>query len=175
MRLYYSPEQPQAGQTVVLKSNVMEASGEPLSAGDVVARIVAPSGKSQSVPFASTGEEWGEFTASFTPEESGRHEVKLTCKQTGAALDAAMFVQGAEVERIGQAARPDVLAEIARVTRGQVIEPAKVQQVLTSLAALPEPPPDIRRMQLWSHPATVAVMVVLLGAFWIARKVIGLI
>jgi cytochrome c-type biogenesis protein CcmH/NrfF len=47
--------------------------------------------------------------------------------------------------------------------------------VLQSLAALPEPPPDVRRLQLWSHPVTIAVMVTLLGVFWIARKVIGLI
>src|SRR5205814_1967606 len=44
MRLYYSPEQPQAGQTVVLKCNVMETSGEPVAGGDVTARITAPSG-----------------------------------------------------------------------------------------------------------------------------------
>jgi len=175
MRLYYSPEQPQAGQTVVLKCNVMETSGEPLAGGDVLARIAAPSGKAQTVRFTSTGEEWGEFTASFTPEEAGRHELKLSCKQTSATLDAAMFVQGVEVERIGRAARPEVLTEIARVTRGQVIEPAQLHKVVQSLAALPEPPPDIRRLQLWSHPATLAVMVVLLGLFWTARKVIGLI
>jgi hypothetical protein len=175
MRLYYSPEQPQVRQTVVLKANVMERSGEPLAAGDVFARIVAPSGKAQTVRFASTGEEWGEFTAPFTPEEPGRHELTLSCKQTSATLDAALFVQGAEIERLGRAARPEVLAEIARVTRGQVIEPARLEQMLQSLAALPEPPPDVRRLQLWSHPATIAVMVTLLGVFWVARKVIGLI
>jgi len=175
MRLYYSPEQPQVRQTVALKCNVVETSGEPLAAGDVTMRIVAPSGKSQTVRFGSTGEEWGEFAASFTPEEAGRHELKLSCKQTSATLDAAMFVQGTEVERIGRAARPEVMAEIARVARGQVIEPSQLHTVIQSLAALPEQPADIRRLQLWSHPATMAAMVVLLGVFWTARKVIGLI
>jgi len=175
MRLYYSPEQPQLRQTVALKCNVMEPSGEPLSGGDVLARIVAPSGKAQTVRFTSTGQEWGEFAASFTPEEAGRHELTVSCKQTSTKLDAAMFVQGTEIERIGRAARPEVLAEIARVTRGQVIEPARLQRVIDSLAALPQPPPDVRRLQLWSHPATVAVMVTLLGVFWTVRKAIGLI
>lgn len=175
MRLYYSPEQPQVRQTLILKANVMERSGEPLSAGNVVARIVAPSGKVQSVRFNSTGEEWGEFTAAFTPVESGRHTLTLSCEQTSGSLEAALFVQGAEIERVGRAARPEVLAEIARVTRGQVIEPGRLEQVLKSLADLPEPPPEIRRLQLWSHPITVGVMVTLLGMFWIARKAIGLI
>ncbi len=175
MRLYYSPEQPQIRQTIELKANVMERSGEPLSAGDVLARIVAPSGKVQSVRFRSTGEEWGEFTAQFTPAENGKHELALACQQTGGSLNAAIFVQGAEVEQIGRAARPEVLAEIARVTHGQVIEPGRLEQVLQSLADLPEQPPAMRRLQLWSHPVTMALLVTLLGLFWIARKVVGLI
>jgi hypothetical protein len=153
----------------------MERSGEPLAAGDVVARIVAPSGKAETVRFTSTGQEWGEFAASFTPEEAGRHELTLSCKQTSAALETALFVQGTQIERIGRAARPEVLAEIARVTRGQTIEPARLHDVIQSLVALPEPEPDIRRLQIWSHPTTMAAMVVLLGVFWTARKVIGLI
>lgn len=175
MRLYYSPEQPQIRQTVVLKANVMERSGEPLAAGDVVARIVAPSGKVQTVRFRSTGEEWGEFSAPFMPAEAGRHSLTLSCQQTSASLETNIFVQGTEIERIGRAARPEVLAEIARVTHGEMTEPARLEKVLTSLAALPEPPPDIRRLQLWSHPLTIALMVTLLGVFWIARKAIGLI
>jgi hypothetical protein len=175
MRLYYSPEQPQVRQTIALKCNVMEPGGEPLSGGDVFARIVAPSGKVQTVRFSSTGDQWGEFAARYSPEEAGRHELTLSCKQTSATLDTSFFVQGAQIERIGQAARPEVLAEIARVTRGEVIETNRLEHVVQSLASLPEPPPSVRRMQLWSHPATIAVMVSLLGVFWVMRKVVGLI
>ncbi len=175
MRLYYSPEQPQIRQTVVLKANVMEKTGEPLAAGDVVARIVAPSGKQQTVRFQSTGDEWGEFTTPFTPVESGRHDLTLTCQQTSGSLNTSIFVQGVEVERLGRAARPEVLAEIARVTQGKVIEPGQLKQVLQSLAELPEPAPEIRRLQLWSHPVTIGLMVTLLGLFWVGRKVVGLI
>jgi hypothetical protein len=175
MRLYYWPEQPQVRQTIALKCNVMEPGGEPLSRGDVLARIVAPSGKAQSVRFSSTGDEWGEFSARFTPEEAGRHELVLSCKQTAATLETSVFVQGTQAERVGRAARPEVLAEIARITRGQVIEPSRLEGVLSSLASLPEPPASVRRLQLWSHPATIGVMVSLLGLLWVMRKVIGLI
>jgi hypothetical protein len=175
MRLYYSPDQPQVRQTIALAANVMEQSGEPLQKGDVSARIVAPSGKSETVRFASAGDEWGAFAARFTAEEPGRHEVTLVCKQTGATLEASIFVQGAAIERIGKAARPDVLEEIARVTRGKKIEPDRLEEVLESLAELPEPPSSVRRVQLWCHPAVASALVVLLGVFWIGRKVIGLI
>ncbi|MBC7821733.1 MAG: hypothetical protein IAG10_33015, partial [Planctomycetaceae bacterium] len=56
MRLYYSPDQPQMRQTLALHANVMERSGEPLTNGDVTARIVAPSGKAETVRFTSAGD-----------------------------------------------------------------------------------------------------------------------
>lgn len=175
MRLYYSPDQPQVRQVVTLHANVVEKSGEPLSKGDVTARITAPSGKSETVRFTATGEEWGVFQGRFTVHEPGRHQVTLACKQTGATLDTTIFVQGVTAEGTGKPARPEVLEEVARVTRGKVLAPGKMDQLLQSLASLPDPPPSVRRVQLWSHPALAAVVVALLALFWIGRKLVGLI
>jgi hypothetical protein len=175
MRLYYSPDQPQIDQTLILNANVMEQSGEPLGKGDVAARIVAPSGQAQTVQFSSSGDEWGAFSGRFTTKEPGKHEIILSCKQTNATLEASFFVQGVIGERAGRPARPEVLEEIARVTRGKVIQPDKLDEVMHSLATLPDPPPSVRRVQLWSHPAVAGLLVGLLGVFWVGRKVIGLI
>ncbi len=175
MRLYFSPDQPQVRQTIALGANVMERSGEPLADGDVTARITAPSGKVETVRLTSAGDEWGLFNGQFTAVEPGRHEVTLACKQTGATLDTSFFVQGAAVERVGRPARPEVMEEIARVTRGKVLAPDKLDDVVRSLAQLPDPPSSVRRVQLWSHPVLAAALVLLLGIFWVARKVIGLI
>jgi hypothetical protein len=175
MRMYYSPEPPQVRQTIALSANVSERGGEPLSQGDVTARIVAPSGKGETVRFTSSGDEWGAFTARYSAQEPGRHEVTLSCKQTDATLQASFFVQGGATERIGRAARLEVLEEVARVTRGKVIRVDRLDEVIHSLAALPDPLPSVRRLQLWCHPAVMAALVVLLGVFWIGRKSIGLI
>lgn len=153
----------------------MERSGEPLAQGDVTARIVAPSGKVETVRFVSEGEEWGVFHSRFTPLEPGKHEVLLACKQTGASLTTSFFVQGIAVERVGRPARPEVLAELARVTRGKMVAVDKVDQVVRSLRELPDPLPSVRRVQLWSHPVFAALLVTCLGIFWIGRKVVGLI
>ena len=175
MRMYYSPEQPQVRQTISLSANVMEKSGEPLPKGDVTARIVAPSGKAETVRFTSSGDEWGAFASRFTAEEPGKHDVILNCKQTGATLETSFFVQGLAVERLGRAARPEVLEEISRVTKGEVIGLDRLEQVLKSLAALPEPPPTVRRVQLWCHPLVATLLIVLIGVFWVGRKIVGLI
>jgi hypothetical protein len=175
MRLYYSPDQPQVRQTLALYANVMEHNGEPLSKGDVTARITAPSGKTEIVRFTSTGEEWGVFHGRFLAAEPGKHEVTLTCKQTSATLETSVFVQGASAERIGRPARPEVLEEIARVTHGKTLAPGKMDQLLQAVANLPEPLPSVRRVQLWSHPALAGIVIFLLGVFWVARKIVGLI
>jgi hypothetical protein len=175
MRLYFSPDQPRMRQTLALNANVMEGSGEPLMNGDVTARIVAPSGKAETVRFTAAGDEWGLFHGRYTTREAGQHSVLLACRQTGATLETSFFVQGVPAERIGRPARPEVLEEIARVTRGKVIAADAPEEIVDSLATLPEPPPSIRRVQLWSHPVVAGVFVFLLGVFWVCRKVLGLI
>ena len=175
MRLYYSPDQPNVRQTLALHANVMEPNGEPLSKGDVSARIVAPSGKAETARFISGGEEWGMYHSRFTANEPGRHEVTLMCKQTKATLETSFFVQGDDSERVGHPARPEVLEEISRVTHGQMMAPTELDQVVKLLAGLPEPAPSIRRLQLWSHPLASGAVVMLLGVFWVGRKMVGLV
>jgi hypothetical protein len=177
MSLSFAPEQPQLGQTLAIDARVTESSGEPLSRGEVTARITAPSGAVETVRFAPPGGdgEWGVFAATFTPTEPGKHDLVLACKETGDTLDASVFVQGSAEEGIGKAARPEVLAEIAQVTRGKVVRPDEIAGLVESLAALPDPPPSVRRLQLWSHPLVAASLVTLLGLFWIGRKRQGLV
>lgn len=175
MRLYYVPDQPKMNKVLTFHANVMDRSGEPLRGGDVSARITAPSGKAEVARFTAVGDEWGEYTGRFTATEAGPYKVALICKQTGATLDTTFFVQGAMAERVGRPSRPEVLEELARVTRGKVVEPDKLDDVVRTLAALPDPPPSVRRLQLWSHGGVAVVMIGLMGAFWVGRKAVGLV
>ena len=177
MSLSFTPEQPQLGQSLALDARVAQASGEPLSRGDVAARITAPSGAVETVRFAPpAGEgEWGVFASTFKPREPGKHDVQLSCKETGDTLDASFFVQGSTAEGIGRAARPEVLAEIAQVTKGRLVSANEIASIIESLAKLPEPPPSVRRLQLWCHPLAAMSIVGLLGLFWMMRKRQGLV
>jgi len=175
MRLYYAPDQPQMRQTISLHATVMDRGGEPLHNGEVTARITAPSGKGELVRFTSDGDEWGVYSGRFTAAEPGKHQVSLFCKQTGATLETSFHVQGVAAERVGRAARPEVLEEIARVTRGRGVEPGKLDEIVRFLAALPDPPAATRHVQLWSHPVPAALIVILMGIFWVGRKIIGLV
>ncbi|MCC9656952.1 hypothetical protein LOC70_14155 [Rhodopirellula sp. JC737] len=175
MRLYYSPEQPQVRQTVSVNANVMEKSGEPLSSGEVTLQVVSPQGKTQTIQLESSGEAWGAFAGRFTPKEPGEHKLTLFCKETGDSLETTIFAQGVALEQIGKPARPEVLQEIARITNGQVFTIDRVDDIVAWLSAMPDRPPAIRRIALWSHPVVVGGFILLLALFWIGRKGVGLI
>lgn len=176
MRFYFSPDSPRIGQGITLRANVMQESGEPLVEGEVTARIEAPSGKVEVVRFASGGEEsWGAFETRYTANEPGSHRVTLMCKQTAETLETNFFVQGLTRERIGQAARPKVLEELARLTGGKTLSLEQRDRWIEVLKAIPEPPSTIRRVPLWSHPATVGILLGALTLFWIGRKAVGMV
>ena len=44
---------------------------------------------------------------------------------------------------------------------------------MAAAAALPQPEPQERRIQLWAHPAWAGTLIFLLGVFWIGRKLAG--
>ena len=73
------------------------------------------------------------------------------------------------------AAQPEVLAEIAQVSRGRVLAQDDLAGLLAALSDLPEAAPEVRRLQLWCHPAVAVVLVGLLGLFWVGRKRQGLV
>jgi hypothetical protein len=70
-------------------------------------------------------------------------------------------------------ARPEVVAELARVTDGGLLTEANITEVLDSILALPEPAPLERRLLLWSNPYWGALLIVLMGMFWVGRKMAG--
>ena len=177
MRLLFTPEQPEAGQEVSFDANVSDAVGEPLQAGTVTVLVTAPSGATETVRLAAPGEQgsWGVFSGSWLPREPGSHALVLSCAETGDRLEASLFVQGVPGEALGEAARPDVLEEIARLTQGSVATPDSLQELLLTLGKLPENPPEVRRLRLWAHPAALVTLVSLLGLFWVGRKWQGLI
>ncbi|WP_009965862.1 vWA domain-containing protein [Verrucomicrobium spinosum] len=174
MRLFYSPDRPRAGAVLTLNANVTSQTGEPLRDGTVIAQITAPSGKTSSVRLVSAGEEaWGLFSGVTTPTEPGEHRVRLTSADVGAALDTLISVQGTPREKLGQPAKPDVLREIAQLTRGKLISSTDPAEVVAAVAAMPRPEEQERRVQIWAHPIWSLLLVTLMGVFWVGRKAAG--
>ncbi|MEM9802130.1 MAG: hypothetical protein AAGA20_17530 [Planctomycetota bacterium] len=180
MRLYFAPDRPLARTTIALHANVMDELGAPVEGATVRARVQSPSGDVERLAFepAASGDEvgsgaWGLYTAAFRPTEGGRHTLALTCEETGATLAAEIPVIARPLEEIGRAARPDVMDEIARLSRGSALDAVEPERLAERLAELPEPAPVVTRVRIWGHPLFGLCAVLLMAALWIGRKVAG--
>ncbi len=176
MRLFFSPDRPGTGDTLTLNANAMSVGGEPLQSANVIVQITAPSGKIETVRLQPGGEEqWGLFTGNYVPSEPGEHQLTMTCAENGGTLDTSITVQGNSLELVGQPARYEVMEEIARISRGEMLSSPDFTLIKERLAALPEPEPLERRLRLWAHPLWIGVIVLLLTVFWIGRKIAGVV
>ncbi|QTN32842.1 hypothetical protein HZ994_11045 [Akkermansiaceae bacterium] len=174
VRMFFTPERPEPGATVTLNANGFDANGAPLKEGAIVVDITSPDGKSQRIELQKNDSEWGAFTGRFRVDLPG--EWKLRAIASGAAdlpTETTILAQGVDIEKTGQPARPGVLEEISKVSRGRSILPDQLPDLIKEIDALPEPRPLENRIPLWSHWATLAVMVFLLGVFWVGRKLNG--
>lgn len=174
VRLFFNPERPEPGATVTLNANAFDPNGAPLKEGAVAVDLTAPDGRTQRIELQKNDTAWGAFSGRFKVDLPGPWKLRATA--TGAEdkpLETTILVQGTEIEKVGQPARPEVLEEMAKVSRGRVIQPAQLADLIQEINALPEPRPLENRIPLWSHWATVAALVTLLGIFWIGRKLNG--
>jgi uncharacterized membrane protein len=175
LRLFYSPDRPTTGDVLTLNANALSTTGEPLRDAVVTVQIAAPSGKTNSIRLLPAGEEaYGLFTGTFLPEEPGQHQVRLSCAESGTPLDTTLSIQGTAREKLGQAARYDVLRELVGLTRGQLMSASDPAEVVSAVAALPEAALEERRVLLWAHPAWAGLLLLLMSTFWIGRKLVGM-
>ena len=174
VRLFYTPERPEPGATVTLNANAFDANGAPLKEGGVSVDITSPDGKTQRVELQKNETEWGSYAGRFKVDLPGAWKLRATV--FGASelpTETTILAQGADIEKTGQPARPDVLGEIAKVSRARSILPDQLPDLIGEIDALPEPRPLENRIPLWSHWATIVLLVLLLGAFWVGRKLNG--
>jgi len=174
VRLFFSPERPEPGSTVTLNANAFDPNGAPLQAGTVAVDITSPDGSTQRISLQKSENAWGAYSGRFRVDLPGAWQLRATA--SGAEdkpLETTLIAQGVDIEKVGQPARPEVLEEMARISRGRVIQPAQLGDIVKEITALPEPRPMENRILLGTHWGTLAALVALLGIFWAGRKLNG--
>jgi len=174
-RLLLTPDNPQKGETVTMNATVFAQGGFPVSDGHVTAEIVGPGGKTERLSLAAVAGGWGMYHGQFTPQQRGKFRVKVHCEETGRDMETELQVRGEVREQVGRPAQVEVLREIVQITRGQLGSPKDLADFVKKIGTLPEPPPVERRLRIWCHPLWGGLIVVLLAAYWIGRKLAGLI
>jgi hypothetical protein len=175
VRVFFTPENPEPGDTVAIHANAFDPNGAPLEKGTVAVDLTAPDGRSRRIDLQKNESAWGAFSGRFKVDLPGAWKIRATA---GGAedkpLETTFIAQGVEIEKVGQPARPEVLDEMARVSRGRSIQPAQLADLVREITALPEPRPLETRIPLWSHWGTLVAVISLLGIFWAGRKLNGM-
>ena len=175
IRLTYSPESPQVGDTVFLHATVLDSAGFPVESGSVVGRITSPSGRVEHLEMVALGGGWGVFKSTFTAQEGGATKVEIRSDEHGRELTTEILVTQPQIEKQGQPVNIDILREIASITGGASGSIDAVDDIVQKVSLLPEAKPVERRILLWSDPWWGGTILTLLGVYWIGRKLAGMI
>jgi len=175
IRLSYTPEAPNAGETVFVQATVLDAGGFPLEKGDVTGRVMGPDGELEDLGFESLGGGWGVFKTRFTPRTGGEFKLRIESRDAGRKLESRISVTQPTRGRVGQPANHSVLRELAGITGGELALTRGLNDVLRAITLLPEPKPIENRIRLWANPWWGGFILLLLTIYWTGRKLAGMI
>ena len=175
IRLSYSPETPQTGDTIFLQSVVLDATGFPIEQGPVVGKITSPRGRAERLEFSAMEGGWGVFKSSFVPQESGKFKIEISAPQHGRKLETELLVTQPVLEKLGQPINSQMLREISSITHGANFTTETFDKAIQQISVLPEPAPLEKRIRLWSEPFWGGIILLLLVVYWVGRKLAGLI
>ncbi len=175
LRLYRTPDRPTPGDLVSLSVNAFDANGVPLSDGNVQVDITAPDNTKQTIILERNDGNWGAFTGGFDVDQIGEWKVTAAIEgdKTAKSVSTSIISQGQQIEKIGKPINTDLLQEMSRISKGQMITPDKLNEITTLINALPEKSPLDIRYPIWAHIALLATLITLLALFWIGRKFNG--
>ena len=175
LRLYFTPDRPKPGDTVTLNANAFDSFGAPLTDGEVTVDITSPDGKSRRISLDPQDGAWGNYSGRLKIDQPGAWKVsaKIANDKEAKPIVTSLLSQGTTIEKTGQPSRVDVLEEMARVTKGAILENDELAEFVKQITTLPDPQPIETRTPLWSHWLTAALIILLLSIFWVGRKLNG--
>ena len=174
IRLFYTPERPKPGDFVSLAANAFDANGAPLSEGPLQVDLTAPNGEVSRIELPRKDGGWGRFTGQFKISQPGEWNLKTFIPDEPTAfVEAKIISQTDSIEKTGRPARFEVLQEMSKVSRGRLVTPSQLDELVKEINALPEPQPLVDSIKLWAHWLAPTILVLLLAIFWIGRKLNG--
>ena len=174
IRLYFTPDRPKPGDTVTLNANAFDQYGAPLKTGEVLVDITSPDGKTRRISLDKGEGAWGSYTGRFKIAQPGAWKIEAAVGEDKAhGIKTTLLAQGSEIEKTGMPARPDVLQEMANVSRGRLLRDENLSALIKEIQTLPDPKPLESRTPLWSNWIIAACLILLLALFWVGRKLNG--
>jgi uncharacterized membrane protein len=165
------------GEAVKLSAEVLDSAYVEVNDSRVVARVTSPSGKTTELPVEWTVTRDGEYRATFTPEEAGIYDVKVTAARDQKDLGTAgmhLRVSAGDAEYFDAGMRAPLLKRIAEDTGGRFFTPANAASLPEAISYSGRGVTVVEERELWDMPALFLALVGLIAAEWGYRRMRGL-
>jgi len=175
LRLYRTPDRPRPGDLVSLSVNAFDANGVPLREGNVEVEITSPDNTVKTLILDRSEGKWGAFTGAFDVDQIGEWKViaGIEGDKTAKTVSTSIITQGQQIEKIGKPVYTELLKEMSRIAKGQLITTDQLNQITNLIDALPARSPLESRYPIWTHIALLILLLALLALFWTGRKLNG--
>jgi uncharacterized membrane protein len=165
------------GEAIKLSAEVLDSAYVEVNDSRVVARVTSPSGKTMEVPVEWTVTKDGAYRASFTPDESGIYDIKVTAARDQKDLGTAAMhvrVSAGDAEYFDAGMRAPLLKRIAEDTGGRFFTPANSASLPEAISYSGRGVTVVEERELWDMPALFIALMALIGAEWGYRRMRGL-
>jgi uncharacterized membrane protein len=165
------------GERLKLTAEVGDSSYLPVNDARVTATVVAPSGEMFTLPVEWNGTRDGEYQSSLVLREQGVHEIRLDAVRADKSLGKSTVhvnAQPSNAEFFDAHLNATTLKRMAEETGGRYYTPETVATLADDISYTGRGDTVTERMDLWDMPVLFLVLVLLIGAEWIFRRVRGL-
>jgi hypothetical protein len=164
------------GAKIEFTAGAHNTEGQPIATAALTAALVSADGKRRPVPLMRQGEVWSGMLRDVI--EPGDYSIAVTAINSGAPLGdakARFVVYEQDLELENAAARPELMASLAKMTVANGGDAVAPEQLLALLKRIKEQPRD-RQVEIetkftpWDSPPFFLLVVMLLVVEWFLRK-----
>ncbi len=178
LELSLSSDTIHAGGRLALRAELLDDGGDsPAAANPPSARVIAPDGRERVLAMAPHPVAPRVYVAELAVDEPGDYLVRAELESEAAFVDsreARFHVSRAGNEFHRAEMNPALLQRIAAATGGEFHRAADAARAVAALGASERGSRALVRLELWDMPILFVLLVVLLGAEWIYRRLRGL-
>ncbi|MCA1586584.1 MAG: glutamine amidotransferase [Acidobacteria bacterium] len=165
------------GTTEAINVIVRDEEFKPVADAHVQIRVTPPGAQERVLSAALSDPREGRYTASARFDQAGVYRVEADVRRQGlppVTLRRPMLVGGADVEMSEPHLNEAVLRRIAEATGGRYVGADAAGELLPLLEARLESDRPLEMRDLWNTGWSLAAVICLLTAEWIARRRVGL-
>jgi nitrogen fixation protein FixH len=166
-----------AGVTDRISVIVRDEDFRPVANAEVAIDVTAPSGEKRALTAALSNPQEGRYAVASRFDQSGVYRVDATVSRGAARIGAAsrpVLVGGVDLEMTQPRLNEAVLRRLSADTNGRYVRAGEADQLPSLLRESRVDAGKAEMRDVWHNGWSLAAIIALLGAEWIARRRAGL-